>query len=484
MRKILNTALLVASFQTFAADGGFVLSITNPNSCPEYIALYADGVEVSDKNKIKVTADKTTIETSFFIHQLPAGTYWLKGYMPAAKGDLAFDLSRTEIEVAAIDQQRNRIEVKAGEIIDLGRLQIDSLGGNLSVAIPDSLAPKNADLAMSELRGIQLPISTMQFDKLSSNEAIVFERSKNNISLVKSIVELDNGKWIALTSNGKLLTSLNGGDWSISSLISGERVVDYSIEAKLLITEFGRIWSLQNPTSPNLVGQAPASTLPYDMACNVGQSCVIAAKRGNISDEQSMDVYVFEKPNAEWKQIITLPWKAYLWSGQMPAMQFVQKANEVAILHGKNQLTTLELGTLAQSTQVLPFNISQLLVTAGRINIGEHYSDDLGKTWQESNKRLRDGVVQVSSDGTAYVSSFEISMSAPKPIIRRTQNGNSNWETLGPLPASGDLRVGRFSKSMYLVVGGNASTNPYLWKSNDGGNHWAPDLSFNQVFSP
>jgi len=483
MRMILSSALLLASWQGFAADGGFVLSVTNPKGGPESISLYADGAEMTGKNQIKVAAVKTTVETSFFIQQLPAGVYWLKAYLPAATGVPMLDQSRWEMPVAAIDRQRNRIEIKAGETLDLGRLQIDNLGGNLAVAVPDASVPSNAALAKPEMAGIRLPAVTAPVPALSAHEADVLARSKRRASVVKSIVEQDDGNWIALTSSGKLLTSRNGGDWSASSLISGERVVDYSLEAKLLITEFGRIWSLQDPASPKLLADGQAGTVPYAMACNGNQSCVVAVKRGLAGAEQSMEVYVFDKPGAAWKPVLSLPWKIFVWSGQMPAMQLVQKGNEVAVLHGKNQLTRIDLASLAHTTDTLPFNVFQPVVTAGRINIGERYSDDLGRTWQESSKRMRDGVVQVSSDGQAYASSVDLGFSVAKPIIRRSPDGKSAWQTLGPLPAAGDLRVGRFSRQMYLVAGGYAGTNASLWKSVDGGVSWAPDHSFNQAVS-
>ena len=483
MRMILSSALLLASWQGFAADGGFVLSVTNPKGGPESISLYADGAETTSKNQIKVPAVKTTVETSFFIHQLPAGVYWLKGYLPAATGVPLLDQSRWEMPVAALDRQRNRIEIKAGETLDLGRMQIDSLGGTLAVAIPDTSVPANVTLARPEMAGISQPVVTPAIPALSANEADVLSRSKKRASVVKSIVELDNGNWIALTSSGKLLTSSNGGDWSASRLISGERVVDYSVEAKLLITEFGRIWSLQDPASPKLLGGSPTGTVPYALACNEALSCVVAVKRGLAGTEQSMELYVFDKPGAEWKPVLSLPWKLFVWSGQMPAMQLVQKGSQVAVLHGKNQLTQIDLTTLAHTTATLPFNVFQPVVTAGRINIGERFSDDLGKTWQESSKRMRDGIVQVSSDGKAYASSVDLGFSVAKPIIRRSPDGKSAWQTLGPLPAAGELRVGRFSRQMYLVAGGYSGTNASLWKSVDGGISWAPDQSFNQAVS-
>jgi len=333
------------------------------------------------------------------------------------------------------------------------------------------------------MAGISLPVVTPAIPALSANEADVLSRSKKRASVVKSIVELDNGNWIALTSSGKLLTSSNGGDWSASRLISGERVVDYSVEAKLLITEFGRIWSLQDPASPKLLGGSPTGTVPYALACNEALSCVVAVKRGLAGTEQSMELYVFDKPGAEWKPVLSLPWKLFVWSGQMPAMQLVQKGSQVAVLHGKNQLTQIDLTTLAHTTATLPFNVFQPVVTAGRINIGERFSDDLGKTWQESSKRMRDGIVQVSSDGKAYASSVDLGFSVAKPIIRRSPDGKSAWQTLGPLPAAGELRVGRFSRQMYLVAGGYSGTNASLWKSVDGGISWAPDQSFNQAVS-
>lgn len=481
MRMILSSALLLASWQGFAADGGFVLSVTHPKGGPESISLYADGAELTDKNQIKVAAVKTTVETSFFVQQLPAGVYWLKAYLPAATGVPMLDQSRLEMPVAAIGQQRNRIEIKAGETLDLGRLQIDNLGGNLAVAVPDASVPANAELARPEMAGIRLPAVAAAIPALNANEADVLARSKKRASVVKSIIEQDNGNWMALTSSGKLLTSRNGGDWSASSLISGERVVDYSLEAKLLITEFGRIWSLQDPAAPKLVGASPSGTVPYAMACNQEQSCVVAGKRGLSGAEQNMELSVFSQPGAAWKPVLSLPWKLFLWSGQMPAMQLVQKGNEVTVLHGKNQLTRIDLATLAHTTETLPFNVFQPVVTAGRINIGERYSDDLGKTWQESSKRLRDGIVQMSADGQAYASSVDLGFSVAKPIIRRSPDGKSAWQTLGPLPATGDLRVGRFSRQMYLVAGGSSGTNASLWKSVDGGINWAPDHSFNQA---
>lgn len=466
-----------------AADGGFILSISNPKGGPAEVSLLADGAEWNNKNIIKVAAFESAVDTSLFMHDLPAGVYWLKSYLPATTDNPTHNMARREIPITSIDGQRNRVEIKAGETVDLGRYQIDSLGGNVAVALPVITAPLNRDLYQSGVPQKRLASSVSRVsDALSANESTVLMRSLSNASIVGSIKEMSAGVWTALSSTGNLLRSQNGGDWTATRLLNGERAIDYSVEAQLLITEFGRVWSLKDLSKPELIARAPEGVIPIAIACNSARVCVVTAKRRTSEGKLTNDAYLIETPTATWRSVLSIPWKPVsMWTGQAVSIQLMQNSDEVVLLHSKNQLNRVNLGNFQTSAETLPFNLDTPVFSANRINIGERYSDDMGRTWHQNNKRLRDGVLQQSVDGHVYTTSINIDLKLIKPILRRSPDGKTNWLTVGELPTSGDLRVGRYSRVIYLLSDVEGSHKRSLWKSTDGGQSWQPDQSFNKA---
>jgi hypothetical protein len=469
---IFLAAFLLSANTAYAEDSSFVFTVSSPSGAPEYIVLLnVDG----QSTEIELKAKYSALDTSLFSGKLPAGRYQMRRYKVIGNENQILNNARTEIAISSINNSRHILQIRNGITSDFGRYQLDAFGGNLALLIPREDVPDATALMPEKMAQANVGnLEKFPHFPLSADEKKILQRSLSFGSFVVAPYEQVDGSWVAVQSNGNLWKRTAQSRWQKRNVFNGERLVLYSEDASLAVSEFGRLWDTSQAVAT--VKSRLPSGIPYAMACSSEKRCVVA-----LRTTENTVIGFLNATNNEWKDLLTLPWKSSMWSGQISSLPMFHSKDEVLFFHGKEEMTRISLSTQSVESSTTGFRVSMPTYNAGRITSGKRYTDDMGRTWGQFEKRMRDGNVQMAQNGKTYATSLDLGFTAAKPILRTSPDGKVNWTDVGPMPSLGELRVGRYSPQMYLIEPGVA---PSLWVSIDNGVTWIPDEQFIEVKAP
>jgi hypothetical protein len=456
------------------ADGQatLIISVSRPEGAPSALYLRPNGVAADDqKSRIKVMATLATSKTSLFVARVDPGDYVLDatGLDPAAVS--VTSVLMAELPVAEVVPGTAKITLKANQILDLGMVRQDTLGGNLPLLLRSENS-SNFRLFPSALAaaGVAQANSGAWPKPEDELERRLFARSMNRLPGLLGVEELEDGRWLAANTLGEIRIRDVSGRWSNVARAGDGFWTAFewiSSDQQLLVSEFNDVVLLGKGAERTLLSRIPTPRTVTHINCNQALACTALA-----SSNDGFDVLYSTNARAGgWKSLGSGLLKFSAWTGVLDHAWGMTIGGKTLVVWGKDQLWRVDPAVGTLDTLTLPFRPVAPVALGGRISDGEYYSDNDGRDWTKLDKRMRDGTVMLDGSGRGYVTSVDLGM-VMKPIIRRSNDGKVGWTTVGPLPIAGTLLVGRHGSAMYLLA-----KDGELWLSTDGGDHWQPDLA-------
>lgn len=451
--------------------GTLALSVSQHAGAPGHLYLRPEAADREKDSLIQVDAVRTGVNTGLFFATLAPGRYEIMGTRAADTGVPQVDLGIPDIGMRPLDAADAMVAVQAGQHVDLGRVWSDTLGGNLFLMLRDVDALTNEEI-FPELPDA-VPASGWA-SAVGPLEAGLVDRARHRAVTVSVPLELADGRWVSQTTGGQVLIQESLGTWRIAASLAADRLAAadvLDVGDPVLAGEFGHLYR-----GGDGVGRLPQGQ-PRHLHCTDELACAALLQRG----ESFVLVHSADVRSGEWKELAKVEGGVSFWSGPI-SVQAHEVGPETILFGGDKELIRVDVATGTVGRTALEFSAQRPLVAAGRITLREHYSDDGGRSWTTLDTRLRDGHAQFDGAGSAWATSMDIGAVTHTPVLRRSPDGLTDWADAGPLPAVGDLRVGRFSPVMYL----GSHLGPYqaggvLWMSTDQGATWTPDRSLHEL---
>lgn len=458
IRVVLVVLMLAAASGARAeTESEVMVSVSYDSVAPTHLLLRPFGQD--DKvEPIEWEAAQQGLRTSLFVGKLPPGRYELMGIR-------SVPFAPAVVSARLIDMHWASFEARAGESVDLGRVWLSSLGGNLTLMLRDPKAQPNSILHKLPAG---LPVTAPWNTPVSNDEAGLLERAKRRSLVLSRPSETSSGEWLASTSNGEVQRRDHDGVWHIESPATGQLLAsfDYLADGNIMVAgEFGQL-----VYKGSIIGQLP-SGFPVHIHCAADLACLVVLAR----EKDYRVMYSNQVAAGQWQEVALIAKAKSFWSTATPLLVF-RSGDETLLFPGKKEMWRLTPMKGALQKEKIDSNVSEVVISAGRITAKNRYSDDGGRSWSKIKARASDGYAQFDDSGALWGKGFEVDWAVLTVVLRRSPDGVGGWKTVTILPVDGVLTVGRFSPVMYLTDPRRPGT---AWISSDQGRHWAPDPGLN-----